>query len=344
MLIFIFIILAFICNGMRMAEENQFFNDYLDKKNTTMINGIFVILVFFSHCTANVTLRGIYDSAYITMKDHLLQMVVVPFLFYSGYGMMESIYHKEGYVKKIPRSRLIKVLLHFDVAVIIYLILQFIMGKTYGLKHIILSLIGWRSVGNSNWYIFVILLLYAVVYVVFSIIGSKRRMLGVMVITSIILVYMMLMIHCEQPTRFYNTILLFPFGMFYSMGKDKIETVIMKNDVCYIITFLFSFLSYYYCYRHAQENIVYYVLWGYSFMTLVLLFTMKIQLRNPLLNWFGNNIFGIYILQRIPMNVLKYLGYSNRTYVYLLSCLFATIFLTVMFNILLNKIDKRLFS
>ena len=37
------------------------------------------------------------------------------------------------------------------------------------LSRILLSLIGWKSIGNSNWYMFDILLLYVLTYVAFKV-------------------------------------------------------------------------------------------------------------------------------------------------------------------------------
>lgn len=351
MLIYIIIVLLLICNGMKIAEENTFHKGYLDKRTTTAVNGIFVILVFFSHCTEALKLNGALDSVYVTMKDSLLQMVVVPFLFYSGYGIMESIKKKDGYVNKIPRHRLLKVLVHFDIAVVLFVITGLLTGRTYELKQVLLAFIGWTSVGNSNWYIFVILILYLIVYFAFKVLGRKNtilyNLLSVLGTSVLVLAYILLMMQWEIPTRFYNTILLFPVGMFYSLFRNKIEKICMKNDACYVGACVITFVLYYWFYCHKKEHISYYILWGMAFMMLVLLFTMKIQLQNTFLLWFGKNVFGIYILQRIPMNILKYFRggiYVERTYVFILSCFLATIFLTVIFNYVLEKVDKRMFG
>lgn len=137
MLIYLIILLMFICNGMKIAESNSFNRDYMKHESTLAINGIFVILVFFSHCTESLDLSGVYDGVYVALKESLLQMVVVPFLFYSGFGIMESIKTKEGYVKSIPGKRFLKVLVHFDIAVIIYLVVQSVLGKSFEFKQII---------------------------------------------------------------------------------------------------------------------------------------------------------------------------------------------------------------
>lgn len=351
MLVYLIIFLMFICSDMKIAEENSFNRNYLNHDSTLAVNGIFVVLVFFSHCTESLDLSGVYDGVYVTLKKSLLQMVVVPFLFYSGFGIMESIKNKEGYVKSIPKNRFLKVLVHFDIAVLLYLVLQYLLGQRFGFKRTILALVGWVGVGNSNWYIFVMLVLYIMVFVAFIIPIRKARgskyILGITVVIILSLFYIWTMIRYEVPTRFYNTILLFPFGMLYSVGKEKIEKVCMKNDLWYTGSCIITFIAYYYCYCHAKESIVYYSAWGITFMMLVLLFTMKISLKNHMLIWLGKNVFGIYILQRIPMIILKNLNngiYVERKYVFIISCFIATLFITVIFNSILKKVDMLMFK
>lgn len=351
MLVYLIIFLMFICSGMKIAEENSFNRDYLKHDSTLAINGIFVVLVFFSHCTESLDLSGIYDGVYVALKKSLLQMVVVPFLFYSGFGIMESIKNKKGYVKAIPRNRFLKVLVHFDVAVLIYLVLQFLLGQRFDFKRIILALVGWVGVGNSNWYIFVTLILYIMVFIAFIIpvrkASGSKYICGITAVIILSLLYMWVMIQYEAPSRFYNTILLFPFGMLYSFGKEKIEKIYMKNDLWYMGSCVITFIVYYYCYCHSKENIVYYSGWGITFMILVLLFTMKISLKNHMLVWLGKNVFGIYILQRIPMLILKNLNdgiYVERKYVFIISCFIATLFITMIFNGILQKVDMLMFK
>ena len=94
--------------------------------------------------------------------------------FYSGYGVMESLKVKgNNYLNDFAKKRLGTTLLNFDVAVCCFFLLNYMIGKTLTIEDVLLSLIGWSSVGNSNWYIFVILLCYLAFYISFGI--SKER-------------------------------------------------------------------------------------------------------------------------------------------------------------------------
>jgi len=96
------------------------------------------------------------------------QLVVCMFLFYSGYGIMESFKIKENYVNQLPKNRIFKTLFNFDFAVLIYMLLYvFFQHKEIGLKKVLLSFIGWESFGNSNWYIFsIFVLVYSNLFII----------------------------------------------------------------------------------------------------------------------------------------------------------------------------------
>ncbi len=349
MLLFIIILLIISFNGVKFAEENSFHDDYLSLTNTTAINGIFVILVFLSHSSQYISLdNGILDSTYVTFKSYLAQMVVVPFLFFSGYGTMESIKNKKKYVDKIPKNKFLKTLVHFDIAILAFLIIQWVCGKTYDIQHIFLSLFGWASVGNSNWYIFAILFLYLAVFIAFKITGSEtnvRQSIGSLLTLVMVVIYMYVMVQAGMPTRFYNTIMLFPIGMIYALIKAHIHKFVMRSDLCYVCTCVLILGIYFVAYQ-LRGSIVFYTIWGIAFMALLLLFMMKVKVENAFLLWFGKNIFGIYILQRIPMIILSNLagGEIHRQYAFVIICLLITICLTMISDILFKKVDQVLFN
>lgn len=93
------------------------------------------------------------DKAASMFVSYFKQLVVVPFLFYSGYGVMNSIKNKgTAYVNSIPRNRVLNTMVNFGVAVSIFICMNLILGIPMELKQAILSYLSWESVGNSNWY------------------------------------------------------------------------------------------------------------------------------------------------------------------------------------------------
>lgn len=272
-------------------------------------------------------------------------MVVVPFLFYSGYGIMESIKKKgTAYVKDIPKNRFFKVLLHLDIAVVLFLIVNFVFGKTYPVKRILLSFIGYSAVGNSNWYIFAVLGLYAVVFIAFMI-ARKNNILGVILATMLSVGFVYAQILLKRDSWCYDTIILFPVGMIFSIVKEPLEKLITKHDCIYFTAFGLAFLAYTLFYFKRDDGIEFYSMWGILFMALVVLATMKVKIGNGILDFFGSHVFSVYILQRIPMIILSKLGLAaSHKYVFVVLCFVCTVVMAVLFDFFTGKLDSLLFK
>lgn len=345
MSIFLLITLLTAFVGMKATKPGEFHKDYISINQTTSINGLFTLLVFWSHVCTYISLDGSFDKPYTAFKSYLLQMVVVPFLFYSGYGIMESIKKKgSDYVKDIPKNRFLKVLLHLDIAVVLFLIVNLIFGKTYPLKRILLSLIGYSAVGNSNWYIFAVLGLYAVVFVSFMI-ARKNHILSVALATVLSIGFVYGQILLKRDTWCYDTVILFPVGMIFSLAKKPLEKLITKHDCIYFTALGLTFLAYTLFYFRRDDGIEFYSMWGILFMALVVLATMKIKIGNGILEFFGSHVFSVYILQRIPMIILSKLGLAaSHKYIFVVLCFVCTVVMAVLFDFLTGKLDNVLFK
>ena len=349
MVFYLAVLLGLICYGISFSGTGSFNEAYLDRKNTAAINGIFVILVVFSHYSQYAGFGGIFDAPYLLLKKHLHQMVVATFLFYSGFGMMEQIKKKgSGYVFNIPKKAG-KLLFRFDVAVLMYMAMHMILGKTFSLKRIVLSLIGWQSVGNSNWYIFDILVLYMLMFLAFGIAeklkpgeklnGSRfekhTNLPGLILFFVLTLCFIYVMMKTDKETRWYNTVILLPVGCLYSEFRGEIERLVIKNDVTYYLTLLLVFVSYLVAFLHRNSyGIEGYTVWAVCFILLVILVTMKVRIYNRILEWFGMHVFSIYILQRLPMILLDRMGLID-SHKYL--CLIAVFALTIPLAIAFEK-------
>lgn len=155
------IVVTFI--GAKVNIAGEYLDTCLNRKQTTAVNGVFVMLVFLRHFKEYIEC-GTYDSFFWRLDSYLGQLIVTTFLFFSGYGILVSIKNKPHYLQSVPK-RFFKVWFRFAVAICLFLILNMAMGNQYTPLTILLSFTGWESVGNSNWYIFAILSLYFFTYV-----------------------------------------------------------------------------------------------------------------------------------------------------------------------------------
>ena len=159
---------------------------YIDKYQSNVIKGFFIGLVFLSHFKQYVSLSNPLDIPYIHLQGYLGQFIVALFLFYSGYGLMYSIKSKGmSYIIKLPIKRIGKTLLHFDLAVTIYLLIYISRHGVPSFYKIIMGYIGWNGFGNSNWYIFIVIILWLITYLVFISVHTKKYLKQCHLITII---------------------------------------------------------------------------------------------------------------------------------------------------------------
>lgn len=339
-MVFVLLFVVGIClYQVEISKINNYQLDYMSIEKTKSIKGIFTLMVFLSHFAQYVDLNSPLDRPYLLVKDFLGQLVVTMFLFYSGYGVLESIRKKgQDYVDDLPKKRILKVLFDFDLAIILFLIVAYFLGKKYRLTTILLSFIGWTSVGNSNWYIFVILITYIFTYLAFKV-SKDNYFLGVTLVLFLSGLYIYL-VRDFRPSYSYNTIFCYGLGMLYSLFRDKIENFIFKNKFTYLLSFIVSLGIFILTYKMKNK------LWAFQiraifFIGLVILISMKISFNNLILNWVGGHLFSIYILQRIPMMILGKVEFvQSRTYLYLVLTAFSTGLIAYIFT----KVSKILYN
>lgn len=339
----IMIVLLLMCAaGITFAEPGKYYTDYCSPRKSNALKGIFVLIVFVSHIRAYMPINA-GDKVAVTVVTFLGQLMVVPFLFYSGYGVMESI-RKKGiaYTKKLPVHRALKTLLHFDIAVLLYLVLNFVLGREVTLKNFLLSLVCWKSIGNSNWYIFAMVAVYLITAASFLTVRKTHYLAAAL--TTALSVVLIVILMPYRPDYCYNTILCYCLGMWYSLFREKIEALVMRNEIMYFAVLAVVFVAFrWVSHRTAVSTWVYQ---GYAmlFMILVSVLGMKVSLDNGFLQFLGKHTFSIYILQRIPMMLLSNLGLyqGDKVSMFIVSFLLTCV-ISVVFDLGIAKLDTLIF-
>lgn len=346
MVVFFAIVLLFAIAGLKRVNENKI--DYMSVDMTNSIKGIFLCMVFFSHIWTYTDFSHPYlDAPYQLVKKITGQCIVAMFLFYSGYGIMESSKKKGmNYVKKFPVQRFLKVLLLFDCALVFFFGYRYLTGSHFGAKKIILTLIGWESIGNSNWYIFCVLWLYVFTFIAFMAFGQyhKKAVIGVFLLS---LLYMAIVCKLGKEYWWYDTILCYSYGMFFSLYRVKIERYINENFqswLFFIMLFAIGFVTSYF-YKNTSQVI--YQIWVFCFVAFIVTFTMRYVIDSRFLRGGGVNLFELYILQRLPMMILQPCLVSGEmsiytNYIYVIVCIIITVFISVLFRETISKWIQKL--
>ena len=336
-LIFLLLLIVITVYKIRFGPNPE----YLSHNHTIAINGAFVMIIFLSHSKGYLDLEGVTGRIYELFFAAIGQLLVVMFLFYSGYGLMEQYSHKkEAYLTGFIKKRVLKNWIHFAIAVIVYIILNATLSIRYPLRTIALSFIAWESIGNSNWYIFDILVLYFIFYLAMLIgLRSQYDKKWMMIIVWMFSLVIWGLLAASKERYWYDTLLAFPMGVTYSYLKPFIEkkTNDMKLWLVSIICLILAFSLFYFIIRGAVGVSISSML----FSLIVVLITMRVRIYNKALVFLGTHVFTIYVFQRIPMIILSHFGILQPM-VFTTISLAVTLIFAVFFDLLFMYGDKAL--
>lgn len=340
-MVLLFVLLA--CVALYGVTFSSHHEDYISKPVTDSIKGIFAIIIIYSHGRGYLpppaSLTSPFDIMFYKAIQAIGQLMVVMFLFYSGYGIMESYRKKSGYLSGFARHRILKTLVIFDVAVILYIALGLMLGRTFSIPEYILSFVGWESIDNSNWFVFDIIALYLLVYL--SLVARTRWQLSAwkfhVIVFALCGAFILFIAATKKESYWYDTVLAFPAGLLYSEYKGKIEDISRRYywPLLGILIVAFSLM-------YGSRGYLTAVLTCVVFALILVLVTMKVKLNNRALRWLGVNCFGIYILQRIPMELFAELGLTAHWTVFYVAVVAATLVLAAGFTKATGVVCKKL--
>ena len=340
-------LLALIC--LYKMKFSSFHEDYMGKDQTGAIKGIFAVIIFCSHIRGYVELdSNLLDKGYVYILGYLGQLMVTLFFFYSGYGVLKSYIAKDNYSKNFAKNRILKTLLHFDIAVFCYLVLALILKSNYSWYEYLLSFTGWTTLGNSNWFIFVMLALYLITALSFILANRFSKSKGIILSSSVAVLSVILiivLILTGKDMNWSDTLLCYPAGMLFATYEDKINAFLNKKKIygygAIICSFALFGISYLFI-RRILPHVIAYNLTSIFFSLTIALITTKIKVDNAILRWLGKYSFFIYIFQRLPMIIFANLGLNANKYVFFILCFVVTLFISVVLNKFYEKLDKRL--
>lgn len=289
--------------------------------------------------------RGGYDNLAIAIDVFMGQLIVVPFLFFSGYGIMYQICKKGSeYIESIPKSRIFKVWIQFVFAILLFLLVDICIGNYYSPLKIIVAFFAWTDIGNSNWYIFAMLSLYFFTYIAFKFIRNNK-IHSVIFLIFMCCVYIVVLTYSRKGSHWYNTILVYPAGMMYQLYKKQIEAVLQKNNVRYCVGVLLTILVLgLLCMVHLgifnggvwYSDDFFYQIFSIFFILTIVILSMKISVNNKILRLLGKYTFEIYILQRIPLMIFSRM--IDNDYILFCVSLVTTLILAMLFKWFINHI------
>ncbi len=320
--------LLFLMSGPRLHAGMLPGGAYVTRERTCMINGFFIWVVFISHLSGYRVDVWAGDALALSLVRQLGQCCVATFFFFSGFGIMTQLC-RGGYCKRLIVNRLPFLLLSMVMAVSVFLLVQSFYGLGFPLSRILLSFIGWSSVGNSNWFIFVTLVSYILIAMSYTLF-HKRGMQAVAWCATALFVGLVVALRLAgKEIHWYNTCLCVPAGMLFALWREKVEELIQRSRIpawCLgMVLIPVSLLMYHLLLRKAYLTNFPAVTFAFGVMLVFSCISLK---RSPrFLCWSGGaGLFFLYIFQRIPMMIGVRAGWNTDSpFFYQLFCVVATL-------------------
>ncbi len=248
-----------------------------------------------------------------------------------------------SYVQQFPKKRLLKTLLNFDIAILLYLLVNGCLGIKKTPLAIAGSFIGLTAVGNSNWYIFAILVMYVLSYLGARLFADSPTRQALFV-TEGTVAYIAVMQLTATPSRFFSTIMCYPLGVWMFLFRHKLIALFRHGkwlSVLSLLTLLAVLLGTY----HMRDNDYLMNIASCAFVLAIVWFSMFFEIKSRILLFVGKHAFSIYILQRLPMLTLQHFGLlTEQPLVFVPLCLAITLIMAVIFDWLIGKLNKKLFA
>ncbi len=336
-------ILLFSLWGLRLRRPSDP-SAALSVEQSTMIKGVFVLLVFASHVSQYLDLPGgLMTKSFQLICNNLGQLIVVPFLFFSGYGVRCSIVRKgDEYIRSLPKKRILRTYLHVALILLFFLTVQLIFGRQYSFKRIVFSFLLLDSFGNSNWYLFAILFLYIATWLSFRLVHSPKWACLLVFVFSIAY---FIVISIWKESWWYDTVFVYGFGLVFPDLKDSFTKLTARNPgrlavfaILIVAVLLLTMLHLHGLFNGLMENVR-----AVCFILLILVLLSWFEFGNPVFHWLGAHVFLCYFLQRLPMIVLDHIGVSKSSIpLFVLGSAVGTVILVLLFDVLLKRIDRHI--
>ena len=269
------------------------------------------------------------------IDNSLKQNIVSLFLFYSGYGILES-FKKKGnkYIKSLPIKSII-ILIKSEMILFIFLCNNILLGIKTSLINYLQAVIFRKSIGNSYWFSFTIIILY--IHAFFSFFFIKKQsfiIIGIFLISIICIFHIYFVYTFYHPKQIISidTVICFVIGFYYSFFKLYIDKIIMKNDIIYFGIISILIIKYYKIYIY-KPNIYNISLKNGLFAICIILITMKIRFKNNFLLLLNSHSYSIYLLQRIVLIYFYRKGFfKNNEFIGFCCEFIIVIFIAISFD------------
>lgn len=294
---------------------------YLRYQQTLGVKGLFIALIVLSHFSAyrDDASWSQFDHIFVFIRTYLGQMTVAPFLFLSGYGVTLSIIKKgKAYLDTMAVKRIGLVMFQFLCMVALNWAISLPLGNQASLQQVLYSFVGAAEMGDnrwygySNWYIVVIVLLYALTWLSFLWAkGDIRKGCIALTVSAFLLT---LYLGWTKLDYWHNTLPAYIGGGWFAVYQPSIDAWMEKVKSRFPLVLAILTASYLILHEFQRNSVWVYRINSIVFAFLVVAVCTRIQIRNPLLCYCGKHVFSLYTLQRLAAGLVYGIWNPNENY------------------------------
>ena len=343
LLIYPALLFLLIFRRARLPEKGGGNAGFLCLEQTKMIQAAACVGIILHHMTQEISFYGENYRGPVTIFSFMGILFTSLFFFFSGYGLITSIYTREDYLRKFLYTRLPTVLIPFWVINALGVLLNTqVYGIHWDTAGIWERILGITLINSNGWFIIEIVILYLIFYSLFRLIRNRDIALALLcAATFALIVYSFhqghdlpgAKVHWFRGEWWYNSTPMFILGLLFARFREKItgffgkhyKVLIRLFAVLMVVTF---FISIYFvlCWGYYREDslarysstvtLISQITACLTFTVFVLLIHMKVAIGNRALKYMSTlsrELFLIhgYFVSRIftyvrMNNILRY--------------------------------------
>ncbi|MDR3181557.1 MAG: acyltransferase [Planctomycetaceae bacterium] len=317
----------------------------LSKETFQLLKGLLAVGIVLDHLAQRT--NWIF-SPLDTILSNSGAPIVSCFFFISGYGLTASFLSKKrGYFDKFFSNRILKILIPFFCAIVLFQLFAYCNGD----GHNITSIIGCLSRGDEtyvlpySWYVFAILYFYIAFYCVFNYV-TENVTKGLICLFFVSVLYIGITSALEFKVQWYGSTFAFNIGTIWKYKEETIMRFLHKKRVVFVFflsMLLLCLLKYYHFMPSKPLLLTLVYKFEIIFSTTLIVTLCYLRIPNlPFLAYLGTISYEIYLLQGIPMRYLRKeesLSLSDGTYIFL-SLLFTILSAAILHRLLAIKMKR----
>lgn len=358
--------------SVRPSDDTPFFDRVISKE----MQGFLAIFIVFHQTVITLDHFGIFADQMKPFFDYYYYgiLAVAFFFFCSGFGLVKRWMNDSTYLKGFMKRRIFTVLVPFFICNYIYLtdaiITNIQNGTSFDFKEVICSFFGVFLINNQMWFAVEIMILYVMFRIVFA--RVKKPLTGILIMTGIVLVMMVIgllsghsnsviMSYWFKGEWWYNTILMFPLGMFYAYKEERINKIFRRAFTSILIASACLFVILDYVHRGLIDKSIFWTeydsskhplldkLTGLSvetifeiiFIILIVAVISRFKFGNPILKFLGKISLETIMLNYLICNKFYFIYERYGIYAYLPAVLAGTIVAASIVYLIKNFVLER---